>query len=551
MTTVTKDRGETAQTRIRLVCDGTPVVIECRHERCVVADEEALRAELTVLRGLGGGTQAVDRALGVCGALNACLIYPDEATSLNKQLGALEDRQPRRFFRSDHERQIAITQACAWRSSEGAWRWLLWMLPKRLEPSLRRTRWVVPGWHGWEDRGRHWEFNGNFANWLDDEFWERLAGHPDGRFSELAIATNPRADPALLSALAGSEHIEIRELVATNPSTPADALEHLVRQRPGSWHPSVRVGLRVLQNAKAPPRLLEAVAMDEVARRGDFDDGDVALTYIDWAVAHPKAPSRLLAKIERELTTGGKSRETIRTVIARHRKASPRLLLRMSTDPSWRVRAAVARNPKTTPQLLDRIGNDRNRRVRAAAADHPATPPGLLATLAHDAVAQVRRSVAHNGSTPRSALDLLSLDNAGDVTAAAAGNPGTSPSAANAAQRRLIDTDDEFRRHALFWREDTDADLLLELAQDLDGLMLFCVAGHPNTPHEAFEHLMDRALECDDEALLDVLMHNPALPRTERTRGASVWSPIQQRPPRRMTAEARKKLAARKRSKRI
>ena len=547
MTSDAKNRPNTAQTRIRLVCDGTPVVIECQHERWVVADEQALRAELTVLRGLGGGSRAIDRALGVCGALNACLIYPDEATSLNKQLAALEERQTKRFRHSDVERRIAITQACAWLNTEGAWRWLLWMLPKRLERSLRRTPWVVPGWHGWQENiATYWDGDGNFAKWLDDEFWDRLEDHPDERFIQLSVATDPQADPALLSMLAGSVHREINDLVATNPSTPADALESLARVRARNWTPLALVGLRVLQNSKVPPRLLETVAMEEVARRADFDDDDVALAYIRWAVSHPKAPSRLLAKIERELTTGGTAREAIRANIADHPKASARLLLRMSTDASPRVRAAVARNPKASAQLLGRLANDRNRRVRAAAADHSAVSPELLATLAHDAVPMVRSSVAHNGATPRSTLDLLTADNTGWVAAAAAANPGTSASAATAAQRRLIDAGDVLAQYAVYSRENTDADLLVELSQHPDEYMRFCVAGHPNTPQRAFEHLMNRALECDDKELLEELMDNPALPQAERTRGASVWGPMQPRPPRRMTAEARKRLAARK-----
>ena len=538
------------ETRLRLVCDGTPVVIESRQGRWDVADEGALRAELAVLSGLGAAGQAIDRALGVCSALNACLIYPDEAKTLNKQLAALDNHLPRHFYRVDREQQIAITQACAHLNSEGAWRWLLWMLPKRLEPSLRRTSWIVPGWYGWERRGMYWEFDGSFARWLDDEFWDRLADHPDERFSQLSIATNPKSASAFLAAFAGSAHIEIRELVALNPSTPADALERLVRRHHGFREPVTRVGLRVLQNPKVPPNLLSAVATAEVRRHDDFLDDDADFAYINWAVAHPGAPGRLLAEVERDLTSGGRSQELILVTIASHPKASLRLLRRLAADASHKVRATVACNHKAPPVLLTELGKDRNRRVRSAVAANPATPPEALTTLSSDAVHRVRYATACNRSTPQRVLDLLTRDKASDIAAEAAANPSTSPDAATAAQQRLIDCADDLRGNAVCWREDTPADLLQRLSADPDLDVRFCVAAHTNTPHEAFAQLVNEALVRDDQDLLDVLLCNPSLPRPLRDQVWPALRRLHKRTPRRFTIEARKKRAAREHAER-
>lgn len=539
-----------AEARLRLVCDGTPVVIERIGERWVVADEGALRAELAVLHGLGAGGHAVDRALGVCAALNACLIYPDEVGSLNKQLAALDNHRPERFHWVDSERQIGLTQACAWLNTQGAWQWLLWMLPKRLEPSLERTSWVVPGWYGWERRGQYWEFNGNFAHWLDDDFWQRLADHPDGRFGELAVASDPRAEPARLSELADSEHIEIRDLVAVNPSTPPDTLENLLRRRPNYWIDESRVALRALQNSKTPPGLLAEVVSDEIERQHRFTDHGVNFAYLSWAVAHPRVPARMLTLVEQRLSSRCEGRQSVRGNLAVHPKASPRLLGRLARDPSRHTRARVASHRKVPPELLSQLAHDRSWRVREAAASHAAAPPELLAALAHDQKSRVRRAAGANRSTPQHILDLLTRDDASDVVAAAVCNPGTSADAATAAQRRILDGDDDWRAFTIRERENTPAELLRQLPADPDYDVRYWVASHSNAPAETLELLVEEALAHDDQSLLDALWKNLSLPEAQLERVCAALRELRERPPRRFTSEAQKKQAARSRAER-
>ena len=519
----------------------------------MLVDEDALGAELTVLGGLGGSGRGLDRASGICGALNALLIYPDEAKRLNRQLVDLEERSPRRYYRVDFEQRIAVTQACAWLSTEGAWQWLLWMLPKRLEPSLRQTSWFMPGWHSWERRGMFWEYDDDFAHWLDHEFWDRLADHRDERFSELAVATDPKASPARLAGLAASEHIEIRDLVAVNPSTPADALSQLVRGRPRYLDREGRVALRVLQNPKVPRRLLEEVADAELRHQSQMVDGDVGFAYLTWAVLHPKAPRRLLARVERELTSGNKSREVLRACIARRPKASPSMLRVLAADPSHEVRASVAQNRKASPSLLADLACDRHRRVRLEVADHAATLPETIASLAHDRVRGVRFAAALHSSTPRAVLDVLTLDDDNDVAAAAATNPATSPEAATAAQRRFIDHVKDWPNSAVCLiceREDTPAELLQQMAEVRHPEVQLCLAAHSRTPAHVLAQIVDDALARDDQDLLEELWCNSTLPASESARVAPALKRLEQRRPRRLTAEAKRLRAARKRARR-
>ncbi len=315
-----------AEQHVRLVCDRTPVSIDWRRGRWVVADESALRAEVDMLGRLGDNSMSVDRALAVCGALNACLIYPDEAHSLNRRLAGLERRSPQRFRFTGYEDVIALTQACAWLSTEGAWRWLLWILQRRLEPSMLQTPWRGPGWRHLD---RPWLFETDVAPWLDDEFWDRMASHPDERFRQLAIASDPRADPERLEGLGCSLHSEIRELVAANPSTPLDFISRLAQEEhwsaAGRWLPLPQ--LRALEHPMLPAEDIEQVVLRWLDPASSCETArDAASLYevVLRAVSHPNVSSRTLSRVERRYVGGsGVNREHIRQMIAEHRRQRP------------------------------------------------------------------------------------------------------------------------------------------------------------------------------------------------------------------------------------
>ena len=557
MTTTANSRSETrrrgleatTESPIRLICDATPVVLEYVQGRWIVRDEASLHAEQTMIHNLGSASRGVERARGISSALNACLIYPDEAKTLNRQLSTLDDLRPQHFGRLDDEQRIALTQACAHLHTEGAWRWLLWMLPKRLEPSLRRTPWILPGWFGWELPHQQWEFNSNFACWLDDDFWEHMAAHPDERFAQLAVATDPKADPARLAAMAFSSHIEIRDLVAVNPATPAETLDVLSAdgEAPSS---SQRLCLRVLQNSKTPPKLLKEIARHELQKEPCMDCEPTIRAYIQWAVLHPQAPSGLLTEAAAGPLTSAREDTVARKFVAGHSRTSQRVLHLLAEDADHEVRAEVAANPRSPGDLLAVLGQDRRREVRVAAAANPATPAEVLERLADDRVRRVRTGVAANHSTPTRVLDRLALDNDSYVVAVAVSNPHTTPDIADIEQRRLFDTGDDARAAAARWRDDTPSDLLRRLAEDPDVEMRLCAATHPNTPPDVFERLSEDGIDRSDEDLLRTMADNHSCPGSVRKRACSALGFGQERPPRRLTREADNKRAARERARR-
>ena len=66
-----------------------------------------------------------------------------------------------------------------------------------------------------------------FAAWIAREVAAQANEHADDLDAGLRDAADPKASPARLSELAGSEYVKVRALVAQHPATPADALARL------------------------------------------------------------------------------------------------------------------------------------------------------------------------------------------------------------------------------------------------------------------------------------------------------------------------------------
>ncbi len=439
---------------LRLMCENTPIYLRFEDNHWSVVDESTLRAEMSVLSGLGADTNGLDRALGVCAALNAYLIYPDEATSLNRQLAALEKRRPSRFYRVDHESRIALTTACAFMHTEGAWRWLLWMLPKRLEPSCGSCWGVVPGAFGWKELDYHWEQNSNFVYWLNDEFFEAMAHHRDERFAQLIVATDPDAAPKALRKLASSQHWEIRDLVAYNRNTPHDVLLSLFEPTTGSLSDITlqKLRMRLMQRISPPAKLFKLVSEEYLTKRLMSPvpsptcyaqalahrarmEISVILQYV---VHNAEVPTKILNKIACGLSPEYPNAEDILGTIAAHRRTSRTSLRRLSKDQNPKVREAVARNPKASPEVIDRLSRDGKHSVRAAVAQRLDAGADRLEWLASDKAVRVRRFVALHTSTPSHVLESLTFDPDRWVVLHAIANPNLSAESAYFAQKRLL-----------------------------------------------------------------------------------------------------------------
>ena len=423
-----------AEARLRIVCDGMRVTFEQRQGCWSVADEAALRAESAVLAGFGATSRTLDRALGVCSALNAGVDLP-AATKLNRRLAALDDACPTNFPRLSRDAWPALAHACAGLRTEGAWRWLLWMLPKRLEPCLGVEAdevpelWVAPGWYGWLYPRKHWEFDDSLVDELGPRFWQRIERHPDERIAQLRLAVDPDADLAALAALAAhSPHIEILDLVAVNPSTPLGVVEKIVKEWAGHSVWQAVTCQRAVQNPAVTDELMLVAAERaiEVKRRHreryptprllslKWECNDI----VAWAASNPKAPNVLLGRWSAIGVRPRLQASDLRFRVHQTPKGDfPTTLLESATRelsrPDVRHAAAlkaIARHPNATASVRRQLANSENIGVRAAVAHSPATPLDLLAHLSNDPIAKVRAATAENPATPLTALQRLALD---------------------------------------------------------------------------------------------------------------------------------------------
>ena len=392
-----------------MVCDGMRVTIKFRDGRWAIADEETLRAETALLAEFGAVTYALERALTVCSALNAGVDLP--ANRLNRRLATLEAAYPWDFRRVPREDWPPLARLCAAVPVTGAWEWLLWMLPKRLEPHLGLEAgaapelWAAPGWFAMKaPNSFRWEFDDSFADELHPEFWPQLKRHSDDRMVQLSVAVDPGADPAELATLAAcSLHSEIHDLVALNPSTPLSILEEIVNDWDGQPMWQEATCLRAIQNpAITRPLLAAAVehAIETKQRRrrrnhGEAPEDRTPLAYdwydiVAWAAVSPRAPRALFETAASELVRSGQSRLGVLRSIVRHPSCTDKILERLACADDSGKRAVAAAAPTASADLIEHLSSDSIVRVRAAAASSPAVPLDVLSRLVTDRAASVR-----------------------------------------------------------------------------------------------------------------------------------------------------------------
>ena len=490
----------------RVVLDGVEVALERRSGVWVVVGEERLASEARLLDVLGQPNEALGRARGVAAALNADLVRPDQVGGLARRLALLWMMGPYGYSRLAADERGALAVACAHLGGDAAFEFLSWVLAKRLEPALGRTPWMPPGWHGWNGEAR-WEFDSGIAQRLGAGFFDALAAHADRRFADLAVASDPDADPERLGGLAGDGDRHLRDLVAVNPATPVEELKNLsigpIRSFDGAC-----VRLRVLQNPSTPAWLVAEAATapvsDFYANRG-WRQGRVEVFQRVWGAMHPRAPLALLRRLVSH------SDPTVRATVARTPRTPARVLEALAPSLDTDVRVGVAQNPRAPGRLLEGLAADRHRTVRAAAAANPAAPPGALRRLAGDAVAAVRREAAMNESTPPGALRLLCDDADVLAAAAAAANPGTHRTAMAAVAERLARSDAWPARAIAADLAETPAAVLGLLAADPRRDVREAAAGNPRTPPQALWTLARRSEAEQDLAILLGLLDNDAL----------------------------------------
>ena len=490
----------------RVVLDGVEVALERRGGVWVVVGEERLASEARLLDVLGQPNEALGRARGVAAALNADLVRPDQVGGLARRLALLWMMGPYGYSRLGADERDALAAACTRLASDASFGFLSWVLAKRLEPALGRTPWMPPGWHSWNSAAR-WEFDRTIAQRLGPGFFDAMAAHGDRRFADLAVATDPDADPQRLGELAAGGDAQLRDLVAVNPATPVEALQQLSSAPVRSFSDAFD-RLRVLQNPSTPAWLVAVAATapvaDFYANRGSHQ-GRAEVFQRVWGALHPRAPMTLLRRL------ASHSDPTVRATVARTPRTPIRVLEALAPSLDTDVRAGVAHNPRAPARLLEALAADKHRTVRAAVAANPAAPAGALRRLAGDAVAAVRAQAAMNEATPPGALRVLCDDADVLTAAAAAANPSTHRTAMSPISERLARADAWLARAIAADLAETPAALLGLLAADPHREVREAAAGNPRTPPQALWALARRAEADQDLAILLELLDNDAL----------------------------------------
>ena len=228
-------------------------------------------------------------------------------------------------------------------------------------------------------------------NW--DDVRESAAAHPKISFtildnfkSQYQAVTKPEASVELLTELARSKWLVIRQQVAAHPNTPANVLEQLAADK------DFRVRLEVAENSNTPTKILAQLAEDE--------DSEVRLE----VARNRNTPGNILEQLERE------QNQQIRQGAIANPSIPVNVLVRLSQNSNNAIRMDVAENPSTTKEILEQLTRDEDEIVRENVAFHLHTPAHCLEQLATDEEPDVRLAVVQNRRLPKASLEQLIQD---------------------------------------------------------------------------------------------------------------------------------------------
>ena len=490
--------GRRARRRRTVRVGGVHGVLVLRGGRWVVDND----TEVQVWEALSAEAGARTRLWALAAVLDAGLAPGRVLPRLNGRLSAIAAVSvPEEVCRVPVADELMgpVAYACACVEDETSWRWLVWALSARLGINLRWERVGGPGWQSMWYQLRDWGFDRE-THWISEmpqSFWDRLSAHPDRRLRDAAAASDPSARRGVLNDLAHRTDsvIEVWDLVACNPNTPAKALAHLVlRAQHGSVHE--RIAWRVAQNRRAGPHLLS-----QLARSRRWEPRLLA-------ARHPAAPVSVLE------TLAGDDDIYVRAAVAGALSTPAPTLRQLAADEVLDVRMRVAWNPSTPEDALKVLLGDRYAAARSHAVANHNTPAhlaetlardravtvrccvakrtrssGVLLTLAGDPNRRVRDTVASNLAATEAVLASLATDQCEWVRSSVASHPAASASTLAA----LAADPDSRPRHSVARNDKTAPDLLSVLAADTEEPIKSGVAQNTATPTELLETLASDA----------------------------------------------------------
>ena len=316
-------------------------------------------------------------------------------------------------------------------------------------------------------------------------------------------------DPVLLARLAADRAWWVRQGVASNPATPAHALELLAGP---AWDPvwpgreKAEMCARVAANPGCPPRLaarLAALCCDLPTRTA--------------AVANPNCPARVIRLL------AGSRQADLRGAAAGNPSSPPDALIRLAHDSSETVCEKVAANPSAPWQAVRHLAAAGTRAMRDVVAQRPDCPAAALTVIAAaDGWTQTLERVARHPNCPPEAFAAIadSSDDRGRRAAA------VQPNCPQMVLDRFAEDPDWRVRCGAGRNPSCPPETVAALAGDSDGRVRQAITTAPNLPDDALDRL---AADLDPEvrafALVAVRVRRdpdsvPAQDSTERHRAA-------------------------------
>lgn len=298
----------------------------------------------------------------------------------------------------------------------------------------------------------------------------------------LSQAESPWTDSAVLSDLADHPDQSVRLAVASNPTTPPDALARMAvdpritRETLGA----------VAANPNTPPPVLHGIAFATLP----IGNEDALYDAAHEAIRNPSLPLEDFAALASDESV------EIRAGIAENPSCPVEILRALSTDPGTAdgnplARSGCAGNPAIPSDILSRLLRDDDWRVRRAAAGNPVVPVAVLEGFA---------SLGYWNSTSSGYVDTFVLEGV-------ANNPRTP-------------------RDVLAWLYAHRTECELVQASDLSwSVFLGGMSSNPNTPPEILAELATSS----DESIRSRVAANESAPPQVLARLASDPRPVVRR----------------------
>ncbi len=249
--------------------------------------------------------------------------------------------------------------------------------------------------------------------------WE----NPDGEYNQQLcrpLAARTDAPAFVLDRIASSEFPDIRQRIASNPTTPLSTLARLAREESDDW---------VLSSVIHNPSLNQEI-VEQLVQNGN---PEVRLLAMDTPYITPQLWVKLARdpspQVRRAIASRSNSCRSIQSPagyrIIEHPQLPDELWNEFATDPSVEVRQAVAFNNNAPVEILELLALDADPEVRQYLPNNPNTPINVLKRLSQDKIPSVRQQVAASDRTPVNLLEKLAIDPNQKISQALINNPNT------------------------------------------------------------------------------------------------------------------------------